>query len=152
MKNESEFIVLHSSECPSLTMRSRLSYELGQDASQQVHIRVTRNTGRGYVKPAWVPLSALELLIRAEERFTRAAVLDLFRGTSINGAGFVMAVLRQEGVIEAVEEVRHAYRYLGSAALRERLDASAANDLSIPSPAGKPSSKRRNLSAPRAST
>jgi len=123
-------------------MRSKLSYELGQDASQQLHVRVTSNSGRGYVKPQWVALSAIEMLIREEERFTRAAVLELFRGTSINGAGFVLAVLREEGVIAPVEEVRHAYRYLGSASLRERMGVVAANDSSVAA-GSKPSNKRR---------
>ena len=148
MQSDNPFVVLHSSECPSLSMRSRLSYELGQDASQQLHVRVTGNSGQGYVKPQWVALSAIEMLIREEERFTRAAVLELFRGTSINGAGFVLAVLREEGVIAPVEKVRHAYRYLGSASLRARIGVAAANDSSV-SLGSKPSNKRRGSTAGR---
>lgn len=46
--------VLRTAQCPSLSGRSTLSYEVGIDPSGGIHVRVTNNSGKGLFNPIWV--------------------------------------------------------------------------------------------------
>jgi hypothetical protein len=112
-KSTNEITVTKSAECHSVSGRSFLSYEVGTDQAGSTWVRVVKNTGKGFFKPNWIELSAVHKLLEGSDSFTRAKLLPLFIGTSINGAGFLMAVLRAEGLIELSNGARHAYRYIG---------------------------------------
>ena len=48
----------------------------------------------------------------AATTLSASALSKLFAGTSVNTAGFVMAVLKHLGVLQAVTDKRHAYQYV----------------------------------------
>jgi hypothetical protein len=114
---------LRTDQCPSLSARSTLTYELGKDAEGGLHLRVTHNTGKGHHNPSWVAYDALEPLLTQAQSLSASALSTLFAGTSINTAGFVMAVLKHLGIVQAVEDKRHAYRYVESDGWRAQLQA-----------------------------
>ena len=99
-------------QCPSLSGRSTLIYELGCDFKERLHLRVTHNTGKGHHNPSWVAYDAIEPLLMAATTLSASALAKLFAGTSVNTAGFVMAVLKHLGVLQAVTDKRHAYQYV----------------------------------------
>ena len=103
---------LRTDQCPSLSGRSTLTYELGNDPEGRVHLRVTHNTGKGHHNPSWVVYDAVEPLLMAATTLSASALAKLFAGTSVNTAGFVMAVLKHLGVLQAVTDKRHAYQYV----------------------------------------
>ena len=105
-----EIQVLQSDQCPSLSGRSTLTFELSTDPAKRLHLRVTHNTGKGHHNPAWVAYDQIEPLLMQAPTLSAAALATLFQGTSVNTAGFVMAVLKHLGAIEAIPEQRHAYR------------------------------------------
>lgn len=106
-----ELKVLRTDKCPSLSGRSMLTYELGADPAGGIHMRVTHNTGKGQFNPAWVAYAVIEPLLREAHTLSSRALAVLFPGTSINTPGFVLAVLKHLGVIQAVVDQRHAYAY-----------------------------------------
>lgn len=103
---------LRTDQCPSLSGRSTLTYELGNDPEGRLHLRVTHNTGKGHHNPSWVAYEAVEPLLMAATTLSASALAKLFAGTSVNTAGFVMAVLKHLGVLQAVTDKRHAYQYV----------------------------------------
>lgn len=112
---------LRTDQCPSLSERSTLTYEVGKDEQDRLHLRVTRNTGKGHHNPSWVALDALEPLLLQAPTLAASALASLFAGTSINTAGFVMAVLKHLGMVQAVQDKRHAFRYVQTTDWRETL-------------------------------
>ena len=103
---------LRTDQCPSLSGRSTLTYELGNDPEGRLHLRVTHNTGKGHHNPSWVAYDAVEPLLMAATTLSASALAKLFVGTSVNTAGFVMAALKHLGVLQAVTDKRHAYQYV----------------------------------------
>ena len=107
-----EIQVLQSDQCPSLSGRSTLTFELGADSEKRLHLRVTHNTGKGHHSPAWVAYDQIEPLLMQAQALSASALATLFQGTSVNTAGFVMAVLKHLGAIQAIPEQRHAYQHV----------------------------------------
>ena len=103
---------LRTDQCLSLSGRSMLTYELGCDSKERLHLRVTHNTGKGHHNPSWVAYDAVEPLLMAATTLSASALAKLFVGTSVNTAGFVMAALKHLGVLQAVTDKRHAYQYV----------------------------------------
>lgn len=116
---------LRTDQCLSLSGRSTLTYEIGKDPDDRVHLRVIHNTGKGHHNPSWVAYDAIEPLLMNATSLSASALAKLFAGTSVNTAGFVMAVLKHLGVVQAVVDKRHAYQYVEGADWKALLQAPA---------------------------
>lgn len=113
--HQESITTVRTDQCPSLSGRSTLTYEIGHDPEDRMHLRVTHNTGKGHHNPSWVAYDAVEPLLMAAPTLSAAALKTLFAGTSVNTAGFVMAMLKHLGVVQAVVDTRHAYQYVEGA-------------------------------------
>jgi len=101
--------ILKAGTCNSLSGRSVLTYQVGclptdgdVAAMSTVHIRIQSNSGKGYYSKEWVSLQAVQELFdkSAVENSASSACLNaLFAGRSVNTAGFLLAVLKQEGLV-----------------------------------------------------
>jgi len=91
--------VLKSATCPSLTGRSTLGYELGIKDESELYLRLVSNTGSGFFSKEWVPCSVIEQLITGVSDLTSTSFKALFPNKSVNTGGFVMAVVKELGLI-----------------------------------------------------
>ncbi len=112
-------------KCLSLSGRSTLTFELGLDPEKRLHLRVTHNTGKGHHNPGWVAYEAVEPLLMGAETLSASGLAKLFQGTSVNTAGFVMAVLKHLGAVQAVPDRRNAYQYATTTEWKEAKEALA---------------------------
>ena len=97
--------ILRKESCPSVSGRSTLTYHIGVDRSQAVQLRIFANTGNGMWSKDWISMALiLELVAQASEEnpLTSSCLQKLFLGKSINTAGFLLAVLKNEGLINTV--------------------------------------------------
>ena len=58
------------------------------------------NSGGGFFSKEWLPLAKILERIPAKEPFTSRVFIPLFRGRSANTPGFLLAVLKSEGVVQ----------------------------------------------------
>jgi hypothetical protein len=93
--------VVKAATCPSLSGKSTLSYELGRDAAGRAQLRIVSNTGSGMFSDSWVAWDDVAELLHAqgEKPVTSHSLHPICKGKSVNTAGFVLAVLLQEGVV-----------------------------------------------------
>lgn len=91
--------VLKSATCPSLTGRSTLGYELGIKEESELYLRLVSNTGSGFFSKEWVACSVIEQLITGVSDLTSTSFKALFPNKSVNTGGFVMAVVKELGLI-----------------------------------------------------
>jgi len=102
--------LLKSGECASLTGKSTLSFQIGHDTESALFIRIIDNTGGGHFGKDWVAIEDLLIqLQQSPEHITSATLSSLFHRKSSNTAGFVLAVLLDEGVIKLTEGKQRAY-------------------------------------------
>jgi len=99
--------ILKTASCPSLSGKSRLTYEIAcsdnVDDQSEIALRIATNTGGGFFSDEWLPLTAVEKIVSgsaAKKGLTSTTLHPLFKGKSINTAGFLLAVLKAEGAVQ----------------------------------------------------
>lgn len=91
--------VLKVATTTSLSNRSTLGYAVGCDESNAIHLSLRSNTAAGMFSTSWLAfLDIAEALVHAD-KITSATLAPLYEGTSRNNAGFMLAVLRGEGLV-----------------------------------------------------
>jgi hypothetical protein len=106
--------ILKTGTCPSLSGKSRLTYEIAcsSEAGDDLALRVATNTGGGFFSDEWLPLAAVEKIVTgsaSKKGLTSTTLHPLFKGKSINTAGFLLAVLKAEGAVQLQEGKTRLY-------------------------------------------
>ena len=99
--------IVKSGTCPTLSGEARLTYQVGCRNESECAIRMVSNSGGGFFSKEWLPLPAVVKALRSEDArrgVTSALFRPLFRGKSVNTAGFLLAVLRHEGVVTLAQD------------------------------------------------
>ena len=94
--------VIKSAETTSLTGTGVLGYEIGTDEAGETHYRITANNAGGFFSGEWVSWPAIYGVCNGHTQITSVQFRALFKGKSVNTAGFLMAVLQQEGLVQRV--------------------------------------------------
>ena len=108
--------ILKTAKCPTLTGSSTLTYQIGcrGDPEQpEITFRLHASSGRGFFSKEWISTNAIHKAIEkfpANEPITSAFLKAIFRGKSINTSGFLLAVLKAEGLIEPMQDRRRYYQ------------------------------------------
>ncbi|WP_201245303.1 hypothetical protein [Halochromatium salexigens] len=101
--------VLKTADCPSLSGASTLTYHVGLTTNGELALRIWQNTGGGLFAREWVPLKTLEGVLDTDKPITagylKRAKITVSR--SANLAGFLLAALKAEGLVEPLESGGH---------------------------------------------
>ena len=103
--------ILKSGTCPSLSGKSKLSYEFAAGPTSDLQVRIARNTGGGYFSDQWVKWERLQGVLdkNGAKPITCHTLGPLFKGQSVNTPGFLLAVLKHEGLVRPSEEQPRCY-------------------------------------------
>ena len=104
--------ILKTGVCPSLSGKSKLTYQIGCKGSSNIHFRISANSNPGFFNDDWVSLADIqETLDKAPrgEPITSFTLLPLFRRQSINTPCFIFAALKSEGIVQASKEKQRCY-------------------------------------------
>ncbi|MDI4635529.1 hypothetical protein J7U46_20870 [Pelomonas sp. V22] len=123
--------VLLAETCPSLSHRSTLTFQFGMRADETFVLRLVANSSKGMFSNDWVTWPDVQALLVEGETLTFATLHPLFEGKSINTSGFLLAVLRHLGVVQADVETGRGYVAGNAEALMERIQALAASKVSL---------------------
>ncbi len=101
--------ILKKATCQKLSPRAsgELTYHLGyREADQHVFLRITANQSSGYFSQEWIALEAIEakLAEQHDQSFKAIVFTLLFERRGANNHGFLGAVLKAEGIVEADEQ------------------------------------------------
>ena len=120
--------ILKTAECPSLSSRSTLTYHIGanmeNNALEELYFQISHNTGKGLFNKDWIPVSAIrEVFERLPEAaaVTSISLNPIFTGKSTNSSGFLLAVLKAEGLVIIQEGKRRSYQRTTSDAFVEQM-------------------------------
>jgi hypothetical protein len=103
--------IIKIAECGKLTApnTSTLTYNIGVDDSDTLHFRTTDNKTDGLFSPEWLTLDVILDTVKtaAGEKQFNALIFDrLFSYRSANNAGFLVAALLAEGVLQRDKETK----------------------------------------------
>ena len=124
--------IIKIASCPTCSGKAKLTYHFGCTKDNQVHIRIVVNSGGGFFSEEWVPLKAtLAALENAPQPITAIPFIDLFTGKSVNTPGFLLAVLKQEGLVKLLEGKVRGYEKLDSEAFMTEVNKLVSSDVDL---------------------
>jgi len=111
---------IFSGECPSVSGRSILTYAIGRhNESGELHLRIVDNSGKGMWFNGWAAAKDIDSIVVGATELTAKSFHALHPGKSINTGGFVMAVLRDLGLIRANEENTRLHEHVPATTLEK---------------------------------
>ena len=125
-----EMRVLKTATCKSITGKSTLTYQLGCDSDDAVHIRVTKNTGAGQFSDEWVKVEDIQKALaegRNGDPLTSFLLQNLFKGRSVNTPAFIMAALTQEKLLCSLKGKKRGHEFLDPEGFNARMDKLVAS-------------------------
>jgi hypothetical protein len=97
--------VILKGECPSVSGRSVLDFEVGRSSADgTLHLRISDNSGKGMWSKEWCGASDIQDIVLGEGGLTAKSFHPIHAGRSINTGGFILAALKELGLIRANEE------------------------------------------------
>jgi hypothetical protein len=103
--------IIKITDCGKLTAPkiTTLTYNLGVDGSSNIHFRTTDNKTGGLFSPEWIALDVILESVKAiaDAKPFSALIFDrLFSYRSANNAGFLVAALLAEGVLQRYKKTK----------------------------------------------
>jgi hypothetical protein len=109
---ESAMRILKTATCPSLSGKSKLTYQIRCVGKSDIQVRISANSGHGMFSDDWVALSDIQEVldkVPSGKPVTSFVLNALFRDKSANTPGFLFAALKQEGLVERSKDKQRSY-------------------------------------------
>ena len=124
--------ILKVATCPTSSGKGTLTYHVGCTTDKDIQFRVVTNTGGGLFSPEWISLSAIQPAFeQAPFPLTSFPLINLYQGKSTNTPAFLMAVLKNEGLVRNLEGKIRGYEILDSKAFIDEMNALMASDIDL---------------------
>ncbi|HOY86835.1 MAG: hypothetical protein V9G21_04385 [Methylotenera sp.] len=124
--------IIKIASCPTCSGKAKLTYHFGCTKDNQVHIRIVVNSGGGFFSEEWVPLKAtLAALDKAPHPITAVPFINLFIGKSVNTPGFLLAVLKHEGLVKLLEGKVRGYEKLAPEPFMSEVNKLVSSDVDL---------------------
>ena len=124
--------IIKIATCPTCSGKATLTYNFGCSDEKQIYIRVVANSGGGFFSEEWVKLSDIQAALDgAPFPITSFPLIKLFLGKSVNTPGFLLAVLKHEGLVKLLEGKIRGYEKLDPAPFMIELEKLVGSDLNL---------------------
>ena len=111
---------IFTGECPAVSGRSILTYAIGRhNEAGELHLRIVDNSGKGKWFNGWAAAKDIDSIVSGATELTAKSFHALHPGKSINTGGFVMAVLKDLGLIRANEENTRIHEHVPATTLEK---------------------------------
>lgn len=131
-----EITVDYQGNCPSITGRSTLTFEVGRlflGEHAVPHMRIASNSGGGMFCKDWAPIAHVDAILAKADPVTARTFNEVHPGKSINTGGFYLAILKDLGVVQPKDDnTRHHERVPGTtvlAALTKQIEQSGVPEV-----------------------
>lgn len=125
-------------DCPSISGRLILTYAIGRHKDTgELHLRITDNSGKGMWFPGWTSAKDIDAIVKGATELTAKSFHSLHPGKSINTGGFVMAVLKDLGLIRANEENTRIHEHVPATTFEKVAMARMGQVMEAPAKSGK---------------
>jgi hypothetical protein len=127
---------IYNGKCLSVSGRSTLVYTVGKSqADNGLYLRIADSSGNGVWCKDWASGQAIEAIVAGAQDLTAKSFHCLHPGKSINTGGFVLAALRDLGLIRPGEANTRLHEHVAAATLegiirnlpKEKDDSSAVS-------------------------
>ena len=125
---EVEVRILKVATCPSVSGKSQLTYHVACTAESQIVFRIFSNSAGGAFNQDWVSLNAiLQAVSKDNKAITSFMLHPLYQGKSVNTPGFLLAVLKNEGLVQPSTTKRRCHEWVDEGRFVAEMQAWAAS-------------------------
>ena len=108
-RSASEPRILKIGVCDSLSSRTSITYHVAVREKDDICFRIWKTSGKGVFSKEWVCASTIQAVLGQNEAISASTLLPVFVfGHSVNTAGFLLAVLKHEGLVTQASDA-HKY-------------------------------------------
>jgi hypothetical protein len=125
--------ILKIARCPTVSGKSTLTYHLGCTPESVIKVRLYGNTGNGFLNQDWIAWTAIQEKLELHSPFTSQVLHALFSGKSLNSPGFLMAVLKAEGVVKSSTVKGRCYELTKDAGFLAEIERLMASNVDLDS-------------------
>ena len=118
VENSAIQIIIHDScpnSCPSLSDSCVLEYEIGVNATGDSFLRIKETNASGFFSSEWVNWQDVHNACKAASSLTSYSLRPVFKGKSVNTAGFLLAALLKQGLVARKPGKSRCYQLTGKA-------------------------------------
>lgn len=108
--------ILKTASCPSLSSKSTLTYNIGCNTEGEIQFQVIANDGGGFWNDDWVAQQSIQEVLDSQAHghdLTSATFRAIYPSKSTNSPGFLLAVLKDVGLVQVSRTNQRCYE-LGS--------------------------------------
>lgn len=138
-----ELRILKSGSCPSVLGKSTLSYQISCSTDRAIYISIVGNSGGGLFSKKPIALSEIIPLLNSDQ-ITSGTLNPVFKGTSANTAGFILAVLLSERIVKLISAIPRKYHLDDLTGFNARISALIDPD----TPPAKPAKVKKTEAPP----
>ncbi len=131
------FRILKKAQCPTISGKSDLTYNIACDRQKAIWLRVASNSGSGFFSQEWVALKDIQQALRSGSPISAIRLMPLFRGQSVNTPGFLLAVLAAEKLIRPMPGKQRVHELVQGSDFQARMDKLIASNANLPDDAAK---------------
>lgn len=140
---ETDLRIIKIATCPSVSGRTTLSYHIGSRKDGDVCFRVWQTSGKGVFSKEWICAADIHKLLAQHDSLTAPMLLPLFSvGRSVNSAGFLLAVLKNEGLLTLSADEAHQYVKADPSAFAKQMTGLIKSGVSLNEEADSPEIKK----------
>ena len=127
-----QFRILRKAQCPTVSGKSDLTYNIACDSQKAIYLRVASNSGGGFFSQEWVALKDIQKALSAGSPISAIRLMPLFRGQSVNTPGFLLAVLAAENLIRPMPGKQRVHELVQNSDFQARMDKLIASNANLP--------------------
>jgi hypothetical protein len=138
--------ILRIKEFESLSKRSQLVGQIGCSRdTNAIGLRLWANTAAGMFSKDWVSMADVSEALSGATKITSASLQGLYAGTSRNNAGFMLALLKSEGIVTTTAD--RGYECLDPTPFLERTQRLIKSDVDLSEDDDPQASDERTIAA-----
>ena len=138
--------ILKIATCPSFSGKSTLTYHIGCNEKSKILFRIANNTGGGFFSKEWIALDTILNIFDQQpdnKPIVSLLLYPLFQGKSLNTPAFLLAVLRQEGLVCQLQDHPKHYERLPSDAFNSQMQPLIQSKVDLKTDDAKPAIQAR---------
>jgi hypothetical protein len=121
---ENTMTEIKTGTCTSLSGLSTLTYQIGCNEKNELHLSLTGNSGKGMFNKQPIALEQIYSLLASEKKpITSGSLLGLFEGKSSNSAGFFLATILAEGLLKTSSDNQRQYELIDKKEFKKIIQA-----------------------------
>ena len=124
--------ILKTSTCKTLSGKSTLTYQIGASPDNEIHLRITKNSGGGFFSDEWIAVN--EILRLLKERPEGSPIMShfispLLKGKSVNTSAFILAALTHLKLIRPLPKKKRVHELLDPQPFLDQVEKLTTSDV-----------------------